>query len=151
MNGRALHFYLAGINNQNFVMQDQETGTWWQQVSGEAILGPLKGKRLTLLPADQLTFATWRGETQQGRVLAPDARIAAAHLYARADWEQGMQKTPAPLSAASDARLPPRALVIGIEHHGAARAYPVDNLARSGVAAVAFDERSEGDAALVIS
>jgi hypothetical protein len=27
VNGRALHFYLAGINNQNFLMRDKETGT----------------------------------------------------------------------------------------------------------------------------
>ena len=45
-----LTFHLVGINNQNFVMQDVETGTWWQQVSGEAILGPLKGRRLQLVP-----------------------------------------------------------------------------------------------------
>jgi len=128
-----LTFHLVGINNQNFVMQDEETGTWWQQVSGEGILGPLKGKRLTLLPADQLTFATWRSEAPGGRVLAPDDRIAAANLYARADWEERMQKTPAPLSAARDTRLPPRTLVVGIEHRGASRAYPVEHLAASGV------------------
>ena len=133
VDGRVLTFHLVGINNQNFVMQDQETGTWWQQVSGEAILGPLKGKRLTLLPADQLTFATWRSEAPQGRVLAPDERIAAANLYARADWEERMQHTPAPLSATGDARLPPRALVVGIERRGAARAYPVDTLVPSSV------------------
>lgn len=43
MNGRVLHFHLAGINNQNFIMRDEETGTWWQQVNGKAIHGPLKG------------------------------------------------------------------------------------------------------------
>jgi hypothetical protein len=41
VDGRALTFELVGINNQNFVMQDVETGTGWQQVAGEAILGPL--------------------------------------------------------------------------------------------------------------
>ena len=34
VDGRRLHFHLAGINNQNFIMQDEETGTWWQQVTG---------------------------------------------------------------------------------------------------------------------
>ena len=41
-----LHFYLAGINNQNFLMRDKETGTWWQQITGKAIYGPLKGASL---------------------------------------------------------------------------------------------------------
>jgi Protein of unknown function (DUF3179) len=133
VDGRVLTFHLVGINNQNFVMQDEETGTWWQQVSGEAILGPLKGKRLTLIPADQLTYAVWRSEAPQGRVLAPDERIAAANRYARADWEERMQNTATPPSVASDPRLPPRALVVGIEHRGAARAYPVEHLVASGV------------------
>ena len=133
VDGRVLTFHLVGINNQNFVMQDEETGTWWQQVSGEAILGPLKGKRLTLIPADQLTYAVWRSEAPQGRVLAPDERIAAANRYARADWEERMQNTATPPSVASDPRLPPRALVVGIEHRGAARAYPVEHLVPSGV------------------
>ena len=114
-------------------MQDVETGTWWQQVSGEGILGPLKGKQLTLLPFDQLTFAAWREETAEGRVLVPDERIAAANGYARPDWEARMQNTPAPRVAAGGTPLAPRALVIGIEHRGAARAYPVEYLTTSGV------------------
>ena len=66
VDGRTLTFRLTGINNQNFVMQDEETGSWWQQVTGEAILGPLKGKRLTLVDADQLTFSTWKSEAPNG-------------------------------------------------------------------------------------
>jgi hypothetical protein len=44
--------YLAGINNQNFLMRDRETGTWWQQISGRAIFGKLKGASLALAPFD---------------------------------------------------------------------------------------------------
>ena len=128
-----LSFHLVGINNQNFVMQDAQTGTWWQQVSGEAILGPLKGRQLTLVPFDHLTFAAWREEAPNGRVLAPDAGVAAANRYARADWEERMQTTPAPRSAAHDTRLPARALVVGIEVGGVSRAYPLAGLKRAGV------------------
>ena len=100
--GRRLTFHLVGINNQNFVMQDVETGTWWQQVSGEAILGPLKGRRLALVSSDQLTFGTWKSEAPNGRVLRPDDGIARAGLYAPAAWEQDAQKYPAPASASAD-------------------------------------------------
>ena len=31
--GRRLTLHLAGINNQNFLMRDEETGTYWQQIS----------------------------------------------------------------------------------------------------------------------
>ena len=50
MDGLRLTFHLAGINNQNFLMRDEETGTYWQQISGRAIAGPLQGKQLTLVP-----------------------------------------------------------------------------------------------------
>ena len=131
VDGGVLTFHLVGINNQNFVMQDAETGSWWQQVSGEAILGPLKGKRLRLLPSDQLTFTLWREESPGGRVLAPIAAVAAANRYARADWEQRMTKTPAPGSA--DRQLEPRTLVLGVEVRGVARAYPLASMNAVGV------------------
>jgi hypothetical protein len=131
IDGQVLTFRLVGINNQNFVMQDDQTGSWWQQVSGEAILGPLKGRRLTLLPFDQLTFALWREESPRGRVLAPVDAVAAANRYARADWEQRMTKTPAPRSA--DRQLEPRTLVIGVEVGGASRAYPLAGISAVGV------------------
>ena len=58
--GLRLTFHLAGINNQNFLMRDEETGTYWQQISGAAVSGPLKGRQLTLVHSDELTFATWK-------------------------------------------------------------------------------------------
>jgi len=58
IDGQRLTFRLAGINNQNFLMRDEETGTYWQQISGAAISGPLKGRQLTLVHSDELTLAT---------------------------------------------------------------------------------------------
>ncbi|PYX39560.1 MAG: hypothetical protein DMG75_00400 [Acidobacteria bacterium] len=37
--GRILHFYLAGINNQNFLMRDNETGSWWQLMEDRITCG----------------------------------------------------------------------------------------------------------------
>ena len=93
MDGRVLHFHLAGINNQNFIMRDEETGSWWQQVTGEAVLGPLKGTRLAPVLHDELTFGLWRREQADGRVLRPDTHVPASR-YAPADWEERMQGVP---------------------------------------------------------
>ena len=124
--GRQLHFHLAGINNQNFIMRDEETGSWWQQVTGEAILGPLKGARLERVPHDELTFATWRREQPAGRVLRPDERVAAR--YESADWEARMQRVPVATTDA-DATAGQRTLVAGLALGGAAKAYPMNLLA----------------------
>ena len=77
MNGRELHFHLAGINNQNFLMRDQETGSYWQQITGTAIAGPLKGSKLSLVAQDELSFGLWKEEQPKGTVLAPLPRDAA--------------------------------------------------------------------------
>ena len=39
IDGLKLTFHLAGINNQNFLMRDEETGTYWQQINGVAVSG----------------------------------------------------------------------------------------------------------------
>jgi Protein of unknown function (DUF3179) len=127
VDGRVLHFHLAGINNQNFIMRDEETGSWWQQVTGEAIFGPLKGRRLKEVLHDELSFKLWKQERPQGRVLRPDERVAAAGKYAPADWEERIAKMPV-VTAATDERLEPRAIVVGISLNGKAKAYPLDAL-----------------------
>ena len=130
VDGRQLHFHLAGINNQNFIMRDEETGSWWQQVTGEAILGPLKGKRLKPVFHDELTFATWKREKPQGRVLKPDEGITASRRYAPANWEERMADVPVATSQVLDESLKPRTLVIGLTVNGAAKAYPLDAVLR---------------------
>ena len=84
--------WLAGINNQNFIMKDEETGSWWQQVSGEAIQGPLKGKKLNAVFNDEISFAIWKRENPQGRVLNPNETVASK--YSPANWEEGILKLP---------------------------------------------------------
>jgi hypothetical protein len=119
--GRKLTFHLSGINNQNFIMNDDETGSWWQQVTGEAIQGPLKGTKLGTVAQDEVTFEVWRRENPRGRVLRPDAKVAKQ--YAGADWEQVIAKLPT-VGPLTDKRLQARALIVGIEQNGAAKAYP---------------------------
>jgi hypothetical protein len=127
VDGRTLHFHLFGINNQNFIMRDEETGSWWQQISGEAIQGPLKGRRLQHVAQDEISFALWKRDHANGRVLRPDSRIAAAGLYAKADWEAHIAKMPVATNT-HDARLPPRELIIGITVDGRSKAYRMSDI-----------------------
>jgi len=130
VDGRVLHFHLAGINNQNFIMRDEETGSWWQQVTGECVLGPLKGRRLHASDFDELTFDEWKRESAgNGRVLRPDPRVQAAGRYEAADWERQMQHVRVATTLADpNAVLPARTLVVGVQAGGASKAYPFDAL-----------------------
>ena len=126
--GRQLHFHLAGINNQNFIMRDEETGSWWQQITGAAVLGPLQGQKLVPVFHDELTFALWKKEKPQGRVLRPDERVAQAGQYAPANWEERMAKVRVTTSQKLDAALEPRTLVIGLTVNRQSEAFPFDAL-----------------------
>jgi hypothetical protein len=128
VDGRVLHFHLAGINNQNFIMRDEETGTWWQQVSGKAILGPLKGHQLKEIFHDELSFALWKREKGEGRVLKPDEKLAAANQYEAADWEMRVGRMRVVDGTDVDKRLAPRTLVIGLTAGGKSVAYPFSAL-----------------------
>ena len=122
--GRTLTFHVAGINNQNFLMRDEETGSFWQQVSGKCISGPLLGQQLELSRSEELSFGLWKQEAPAGKVLAPDPRFA--HLYATADLESRTRKLSTVTRSAP--ALPPRELVVGIAMDDGARAYPVSTV-----------------------
>ena len=128
VDGRVLHFELFGINNQNFIMRDVETGTWWQQVSGEAIQGPLKGRQLELVPWDEVSFTVWRREHPDSLVLLPDEDHEANYL--EPDWARYAQSYPTVVEVDPDAGLKPRDLVVGVALAGAAKAYPWQRLLR---------------------
>jgi hypothetical protein len=76
---QVLTFRLVGVNNQNFIMEDEQTGTWWQQVTGKAIQGPLVGQRLQPKFFEQVTWELWSRENPAGTVL--ESRPEFAELY----------------------------------------------------------------------
>src|SRR6202034_401920 len=92
VDGRRLTFHLAGINNQNFLMRDEETGSYWQQISGTAISGPLKGRQLTFVLSDELVFRTWKAEEPEGMVLKEAPQYASE--YEAKDWDVRMRREP---------------------------------------------------------
>jgi hypothetical protein len=42
VNGAREHFRLVGMDHFNAMFEDSATGSWWRQVNGECIAGPLK-------------------------------------------------------------------------------------------------------------
>ena len=122
VNGQTLKFKLAGINNQNFIMRDEESGSWWQQISGEAIQGSMKGSQLEPVETDELTFGLWKRENPDGRVLRPDAKISVENYDP--NWEPEVARMPVKVVSKLDETLEPRTLVVGISLDGKSKAYP---------------------------
>jgi hypothetical protein len=127
VDGRRLTFHLAGINNQNFLMRDEETGSYWQQISGIAIGGPLKGRQLTLVFSDELTFKTWKTEEPAGTVLQPASKDASD--YETKDWDVRMKRAPTVIQFPEHG-MQPRDLILGIRTADASRAFLYDRVVR---------------------
>ena len=50
----------SALYDQDLVMYDHQTGSYWHQTSGTAIVGELFGKRLEPLPSLMTTFGEWK-------------------------------------------------------------------------------------------
>jgi len=107
-------------------MKDEQTGTVWQQVSGKAVYGPLKGSRLTRIYVDELTYSQWQKENPGGRILKPDAQIASKDLYEKENWEDGIAKLPLVIHPSNE--LEPRTIVVGVQLGDVSKAYPLATL-----------------------
>lgn len=71
--GLKLDFGTTGrLRNSDLVMYDRQTETWWQQFSGEAIVGKLTGAKLKMLPSTTVSWAHFKKQHPQGKVLIPN-------------------------------------------------------------------------------
>ena len=72
MGGALLTFGASGnLRNSDLVMYDRQTEHWWQQFSGEAIVGDLTGTQLTFLPAAIIAWSDFKAQNPNGEVLFP--------------------------------------------------------------------------------
>lgn len=115
-------FHLAGINNQNFLMRDEQTGSYWQQISGVAIAGPMRGRTLPLIHSDEISVKLWQVEQPNGKVLAPIARYSGE--YEEKDWDKKMEKARVVIQFPNSG-LKMREQVFGIANDTDSRAFPV--------------------------
>lgn len=68
-----LEFGTTGkLRNSDLIMYDRQTESWWQQFTGEAIVGQMTGQSLKLVPARLESFALFKERHPQGRVLVPE-------------------------------------------------------------------------------
>ncbi len=123
-------------------MRDRETGTWWQQITGKAIYGPLQGASLDLVLSDELTFGEWKAEVSGGQVLAPVTKDLKNY---DSDWEPEVAKLPVVISFPGT-ELKSRDVVVGLELGGASRAYPWEALVKQSP----VEDRVHGTPLLIV-
>ncbi len=82
LNGLDLVFGNTSALYQNdLVMFDHQTGSYWFQVSGEAIVGKLTGARLKLLPSTTIPWGQWKKLYPNTRVLSRIQNLPMGYDY----------------------------------------------------------------------
>jgi len=109
---KELTFIVSGrLWRNSLVMQDKETGTYWSHVSGEAMEGPLKGTKLTMIPAVHTTWGKWRTRHPETTLLAKSREVRSSQ-YAR--YFEDPERTGLFRSSRLIKRMPAKALVHGL-------------------------------------
>jgi hypothetical protein len=70
--GRPEQFRLVGMDHFNAMFEDAGTDSWWQQATGVAVAGPLKGMQLAEIPSGQFTLEEWLHIHPGSAVMQPD-------------------------------------------------------------------------------
>lgn len=71
--GAPLEFGVSGLlRNSDMVMYDRATESWWQQFTGEAIVGAMAGVSLRMIPSRVMGFGAFRDSHPDALVLVPN-------------------------------------------------------------------------------
>ena len=114
-------------------MYDRETESWWQQATGQAIVGDLTGTQLASLPASIVSWAAFRAEHPQGWVLSRDTGFSRSYGTTPYGGYDSANTPPYLFDGRLDGRLPPKEHVVTVSLGGEDVAYPYSVLKRRRV------------------
>lgn len=147
IDGKVHNFAEHGLYDGLFLMRDEESGTFWDHLTGEAVYGELVGKTLNV----GLLNYSLAGQVLENE---PDALITLSDQSIRENDDMELESLAARQNAglsgmfsstirAEDPRLPTMALGVGVWQGQAGRFYPYDSIVNEGDALIDdFDGRT---------
>ncbi len=128
----------SALYESDMVMLDYETGSYWWQVAGEAIVGPLTGDKMTILPSVMTRWGGWRDLFPDTKVLSretgynPSSYDRDPFLGYEASLDNGNFAFPVS-EAGKDGRLPPSTKVLVLKFENQVKGYPLTVSQRTAV------------------
>ncbi len=133
IDGEAVEFGTSGkLYNSNLVMYDRKSESYWSQIDGVAIVGPMVGKELTAISIDTVAWRDWKVGHNDSEVLSQ--KTGYTRNYGRDPYGSYYEDSFVwfPLDA-EDNRIHPKSVVFGIEVDGIYKAYREDDLVEAGI------------------
>jgi len=112
VNGRPEQFRLVGMDHFNAMFEDATTKSWWRQVSGEAVAGPLKGEQLPEWPITQTGLREWLSLYPGSLVMQADSTFSEAYSH-MATYDIGLKR--GKLTGTDTLSWKDKSWVVGIE------------------------------------
>ena len=133
--GQTLTFDAEAVWRRNMIIRDRETGTLWQQATGEALIGPLQGEQLELLGGERTIWGSWRkNEPDSLLVEGPEKWPGLFSLpFTESVLQRATRSGKVPGLTKTDRRLPQNEEIIGLEIAGETRAYPISLLSQEQI------------------
>lgn len=128
--GKYATFRLVGMDHFNAMFEDAATRSWWQQATGKAITGPLKGQQLAEIPSAQMTLGDWQTLHPNSLTLQPDPNFKSKYDSLKG-YDEGTIKSG--LEKRDSASWQFKSWVIGVTIGGRSKAYDWNNLVKDRV------------------
>lgn len=134
LDGVVYDFGTSGnLRNSDLVMWDRQTESWWQQFTGEAIVGELTGRKLKSLPAPIISFADFKDAHSDGAILSRDTGFFAPYGRNPYGGYDRAYNPPFLFSGALDRRLAPKDRVVDVIIDDVAVVFPFNVLKQEKV------------------
>ncbi len=131
VNGMVLDFGTSGnLRNSDLVMWDRQTESWWQQLTGEALVGVMAGTKLAFLPAPIVSWQDFRTHQPDGMVLSKDTGFGRRYGENPYVGYDRVDNPPFLFDGDLDGRLQPKERVAAISVDGVDAAFPFSILAQ---------------------
>lgn len=122
----------GNLRHSDLVMWDRQTESWWQQLSGEAIVGELTGTVLTPVPAQILGWSAFKSAYPEADVLSRQTGFDRPYGENPYPGYDDINSSPFLFDGETDGRLPAMERVVGLTLGDQAVAYPFANLVETG-------------------
>jgi hypothetical protein len=83
--GRRLELGAIGLQNGVSILYDRQTGSWWSQIVGKSLRGPMEGRELRRWPSTLTTWGRWRRLHPRTTVNA-DPEIPGLRRFTEETW-----------------------------------------------------------------
>ncbi len=142
VDSKVLSFNTTGLlRNSGLIMYDKQTETWWQQFTGDGLVGHYANKQLkNKYPTYIISFKKFKAHYPKGKVLSRDTGYQRQYGLNPFTGYDAIDNSPLPLKGNTDPRLPPMERVLNVNINGNYKLYTYQTISKNPVINDSFND-----------